>query len=64
MLNALQYATVGQGLLAGLAILFCAMIIDRIVQGAQDTHEPATLSQELEALRRSASVTFILRSRP
>ena len=32
-LNALQYAAVGQGLLAGLAILFCAMIIDRIVQG-------------------------------
>ncbi|HEV7246899.1 MAG TPA: ABC transporter permease subunit [Shinella sp.] len=33
VLNALQYAAVGQGLLAGLAILFCAMIIDRIVQG-------------------------------
>jgi glycine betaine/proline transport system permease protein len=33
VLNALQYAAVGQGLLAGLAILLCAMIIDRIVQG-------------------------------
>ncbi len=34
VLNALQYAAVGQGLLAGLAILLCAMIIDRIVQGS------------------------------
>ena len=33
VLNALQYAAVGQGLLAGLAILLCAMVIDRIVQG-------------------------------
>lgn len=33
VLNALQYAAVGQGLLAGMAILLCAMIIDRIVQG-------------------------------
>ena len=33
VLVALQYAAKGQGLLAGLAILFCAMIIDRIVQG-------------------------------
>lgn len=33
VLNALQYAAVGRGLLAGLAILLCAMIIDRIVQG-------------------------------
>ncbi|MEM7227131.1 MAG: proline/glycine betaine ABC transporter permease [Pseudomonadota bacterium] len=33
VLEALQYAAKGQGLLAGLAILFCAMIIDRIVQG-------------------------------
>ena len=33
VLNALQYAAIGQGLLAGLAILLCAMIIDRIVQG-------------------------------
>jgi glycine betaine/proline transport system permease protein len=33
VLNALQYAAVGQGLLAGIAILLCAMIIDRIVQG-------------------------------
>ena len=34
ILEALQYAAKGQGLLAGLAILFCAMVIDRIVQGA------------------------------
>ena len=34
VLVALQYAAKGQGVLAGLAILFCAMVIDRIVQGA------------------------------
>ena len=33
ILEALQYAAKGQGLLAGLAILFCAMVIDRIVRG-------------------------------
>ena len=33
VLVALQYAAKGDGLLAGLAILVCAMIIDRIVQG-------------------------------
>ena len=33
VLIALQYAAKGQGMLAGLAILFCAMIIDRIIQG-------------------------------
>ena len=33
MLVALQYAAKGQGMLAGLAILVCAMVIDRIVQG-------------------------------
>lgn len=33
VLVALQYAAKGQGVLAGLAILFCAMVIDRIVQG-------------------------------
>lgn len=33
VLIALQYAAKGQGVLAGLAILFCAMVIDRIVQG-------------------------------
>ncbi len=38
VLNALQYAAVGQGLLAGLAILLCAMIIDRIVQGRSDRY--------------------------
>ena len=34
ILEALQYVTKGQGLLAGLAILLCAMVMDRIVQGA------------------------------
>lgn len=33
VLSALQYAAVGQGVLAGLAILMCAMVLDRIVQG-------------------------------
>ena len=33
VLEALQFAAAGQGLLAGLAILFCAMILDRIVAG-------------------------------
>ena len=33
VLEALQYASVGQGILAGFAILFCAMILNRIVQG-------------------------------
>lgn len=33
VLEALQYAAKGQGMLAGLAILLCAMVIDRIVQG-------------------------------
>ena len=35
VLKALQYANVGQGILAGSAILFCAMILDRIVQGGK-----------------------------
>ena len=35
VLEALQYANVGQGILAGFSILFCAMILDRIVQGAR-----------------------------
>jgi len=34
ILEALQYAAKGPGLLTGLAILFCAMVIDRIVQGS------------------------------
>ena len=33
VLEALKYAYVGQGILAGFAILFCAMMFDRIVQG-------------------------------
>lgn len=35
VLEALQYAAAGQGLLAGLAILFCALILDRIVAGKE-----------------------------
>jgi len=27
---------VGQGILAGIAILFCALILDKIVQGKKD----------------------------
>ncbi len=34
ILESLQYAAKGPGLLGGFAILFCAMVIDRIVQGA------------------------------
>ena len=34
ILEALQFAAKGPGLLGGFAILFCAMVIDRIVQGA------------------------------
>ncbi|MBT7974101.1 MAG: ABC transporter permease subunit [Candidatus Marinimicrobia bacterium] len=33
VLEALQYANVGMGILAGFAILFCAMILDRIISG-------------------------------
>ncbi|MBT7150769.1 MAG: ABC transporter permease subunit [Thiotrichales bacterium] len=33
VLEALQYANVGQGILAGIAILFCALILDRVIQG-------------------------------
>jgi len=33
ILESLQYAAKGAGLLGGLAILFCAMVIDRIAQG-------------------------------
>ncbi len=33
VLEALQYASEGQGILAGFAILICAMILDRIIQG-------------------------------
>ena len=36
VLEALQYASIGQGLLAGLAILFLAKILDRIFRGNRD----------------------------
>ena len=35
VLEALRCANVGQGTLAGFAILFCAMILDRIVKGGK-----------------------------
>ena len=37
VLEALQYASEGQGILAGLAILCCALILDRIVQGRRNS---------------------------
>ncbi len=36
VLEALQYSSVGQGILAGFAILFCAMILNQVVQGQRD----------------------------
>jgi len=36
VLEALQYSSVGQGILAGFAILFCAMILNRVIQGQRD----------------------------
>jgi len=36
VLEALQYASVGQGILAGFAILFIAMILDGIIQGKRN----------------------------
>lgn len=36
VLEALQYSSVGQGILAGFAILFCAMILNRVIQGKRD----------------------------
>ena len=35
VLEALQFAKFGQGALTDFAILFCAMILDRIVQGGK-----------------------------
>ena len=35
VLEARQYANVGQCILAGFATLFCAMILDRVVQGGK-----------------------------
>jgi glycine betaine/proline transport system permease protein len=34
ILQALQYVAKGQGLIGGLATLFCAMVIDKIAQGS------------------------------
>jgi glycine betaine/proline transport system permease protein len=36
VLEALQHNSLGLGMLAGFAILFCAMILDRVVQGQRD----------------------------
>ena len=35
VLKARQYANFGQGILAGFAVLFCALILDRIVPGGK-----------------------------
>ena len=35
VLEAFQYANVGSGIFVGFAILFCVMILDRIVQGSK-----------------------------
>ena len=35
VLEALQFAKFGQGTLAGFTILFCSMILDRIVQSGK-----------------------------
>ena len=40
VLDALTYAHEGKGILAGMAILFCAMILDRIVQSKSRQKEP------------------------
>lgn len=39
VLQALQFAATGYGILSGLAILFCAMVLDRIVQGRSKKDE-------------------------
>ena len=33
ILEALQYASVGQGILAGFSILFCALILNSVMRG-------------------------------
>jgi glycine betaine/proline transport system permease protein len=38
--RALQFLQKGQGMLAGLAIVLCAMVIDRIMQGSYRTTDP------------------------
>ena len=60
VLEALQYANVGQGILAGFAILFCAMILDRIVQGnspvkrvRSDRNDAMQMRKETAAARES-----------
>jgi glycine betaine/proline transport system permease protein len=35
VLFALQHIETGKGMLAGIAIVFCAMILDRIIQGSR-----------------------------
>ena len=53
VLIALQYAAKGQGMLAGLAILFCAMVIDRIIPGPLQALDFAGWAR---ALGRSAKI--------
>jgi len=38
--RALQFLQKGQGMLAGLAIVLCAMVIDRIMQGSYRRADP------------------------
>ncbi|RNJ41083.1 hypothetical protein B5V01_13575 [Mesorhizobium erdmanii] len=39
VLQALQYASVGQGFLVGAAVLICAIILDRLIQGKRSTNQ-------------------------
>lgn len=39
VLQALQFASVGQGFLVGAAVLICAIILDRLIQGKRSTNQ-------------------------
>ncbi|MER9683708.1 ABC transporter permease subunit [Mesorhizobium sp. M0184] len=39
VLQALQYASVGQGFLVGAAVLICAIILDRLIQGKRNNNQ-------------------------
>ncbi|MER9248771.1 ABC transporter permease subunit [Mesorhizobium sp. M0590] len=39
VLQALQYASVGQGFLVGVAVLICAIILDRLIQGKRSPNQ-------------------------
>jgi ABC-type proline/glycine betaine transport system permease subunit len=40
---ALQHVEAGRGILAGIAIALCAMILDRIIQGGQEGRRSGTM---------------------